>query len=190
MSFSKRELRDLVISVLVLTFVFSRFDLTILPTIALVVVLVFVLHELGHKFMAQRYGCSAEYKMWPMGLILGIVTAFLGGIIFAAPGAVMISPYSKKKFAFRVVHLGRKEIGHIGLAGPAVNLVIGFVSLILLFLYSHNLFFLISQISFFLALFNLIPFGMLDGRKIMNWNKYIWGASIVLAVLGYIFLLV
>ena len=186
MSFSKIEIRDLIISVLVLALIFSRFDVALLPVITLVVVLVFVSHELGHKFVAQRYGCSATYKMWPMGLFLGIITGFLGGIIFAAPGAVVISPYSKKRFAFHVATLGRKEIGHIGIAGPAVNLVIGFISLVAFFIYSSSILAAIAQISFFLALFNLIPFGPLDGRKVINWNKYFWAISAGLAIVGYI----
>lgn len=185
MKFSKIELRDLVLSVLVLSLVFGRFDIPSLPVITVVVVLAFVLHELGHKFVAQKYGCTAEYRMWPIGLFLGIVTALIGGFVFAAPGAVMISPYSRDKFAFRVAHLREREIGLIGFAGPVINLAIGFASLALLLLNHSSIFFTISQISFFLALFNLLPFGPLDGRKVIDWNKYIWLSSIALAVVGY-----
>ena len=190
MRFSKIEIRDLVISVIVLSLVFSRFNIPSLPLITLVVVLAFVLHELGHKFVAQKYGCTAEFRMWPMGLFLGVVTAALGGIVFAAPGAVMISPYSKDKFAFRIAHLREKEIGHISIAGPAINLAIGFASFALMIFSPSSVLSTIAQISFFLALFNLIPFGPLDGRKILDWNKYIWLLSIVLAAIGYVALFV
>jgi Zn-dependent protease len=47
-----------------------------------------------------------------------------------------------------------------------------------------------------MAVINLIPFGILDGYKIFNWNKTIWVASFGLAValaipsyLGYMALL-
>lgn len=41
----------------------------------------------------------------------------------------------------------------------------------------------------YMASFNLVPFGMLDGLKIFNWNKIIWGlvfaTSAALTVIGY-----
>jgi Zn-dependent protease len=38
----------------------------------------FIFHELAHKFVAQRYGCFAEYRANNQMLIIGILTAFLG----------------------------------------------------------------------------------------------------------------
>jgi Zn-dependent protease len=46
----------------------------------------FMLHELAHKFVAQRYGYWAEYKASPMGLIFTVVMAAMFGFVFAAPG--------------------------------------------------------------------------------------------------------
>jgi Zn-dependent protease len=30
-------------------------------------------------------------------------------------------------------------------------------------------------------LFNLMPFGLLDGQKIFDWNKIVWGITMVAA---------
>jgi Zn-dependent protease len=41
----------------------------------------------------------------------------------------------------------------------------------------------VSYINVFLALFNLIPFGPLDGLKIYRWKKGIWGLLIGLDII-------
>jgi Zn-dependent protease len=38
-----------------------------------------------------------------------------------------------------------------------------------------------ARINIWLALFNLIPFGPLDGAKILKWNKGIWLITIAIA---------
>jgi Zn-dependent protease len=184
---SKIELRDLLISVVALALAFSQFNLSAFPSFLFIIVLVFVFHELAHKYTAQRYGCFAEYRMWPLGIALALASSFTG-IIFAAPGATYISPYSKKKFAFSVAHLTKREYGKISLAGPLTNITVGTVSFLLSFLYPLELFSITSQISFFLAFFNLLPLSPLDGSKVIAWNMKIWLAIFAVSLAGVIFL--
>ena len=128
--FTRNEIRDLIISVFVLALIFSSFDLGLLLITLFVVIVVFLSHELSHKFLAQHYGFDAEYRMWTMGLLLGLITALIpGGLVFAAPGAVRISPY-KKGFAFKVARLSRKKYALISLAGPLINIILA-ISLLL-----------------------------------------------------------
>ena len=142
----------------------------------------FVFHELSHKFVAQRYGFWAEFRMWPMGLVLALVTSLLG-IIFAAPGATYISG----------VNITGEENGKISIAGPLVNVLIGALFFPLTFSSSVLLFdigYLGSYVNIFLALFNLLPLGPLDGSKVWRWNRFIWVASFVplLVVFFYLFI--
>jgi len=129
----------------------------------------FLLHELGHKVVAQRYGCAAEFRAFDQMLYLAVGLAFLVGFIFAAPGAVMIHGM-----------ITRKENGIISLAGPLVNYVLAMIFLGLLSLFPN--FGFIFQIGFsinlWLGLFNMIPFGNFDGIKIFHWNKVIWGMMV------------
>ena len=189
MEFTTREIKDLTISVIVLALAFSGFAFEALPVVALVIVAVFVTHELGHKFFAQKYGCTAHYKKWTAGLFLAIVMALLpGGFVFAAPGAVYISPFNKSKFAFSIANITKREYGIIAAAGPAVNLVVAGLALAVNALYPFMILSLIAKISIFLALFNLLPFGPLDGNKILNWDKKVWGALTAVAFLSFMLL--
>ena len=133
----------------------------------------FLLHELAHKFVAQHYGCVAEFRAFNQMLYLAVGLAFVIGFIFAAPGAVMISGM-----------VTRKENGIISLAGPLTNYVLGIIFLGLNFFYpALNL---VWNIGFFiniwLGLFNLIPFGNFDGIKIFHWNRIIWALMVVFGV--------
>jgi len=88
------ELIDLLLSFIVLTISFAivggglgSMSAESLSIVAVAVGTGFLLHELAHKFVAQRYGYWAEYKASMLGLILTFVMALTIGIVFAAPGA-------------------------------------------------------------------------------------------------------
>ncbi|MCA9391887.1 hypothetical protein KC614_01620 [candidate division WWE3 bacterium] len=151
---------------------------------AITVGVAFLLHEIAHKFVAQRFGCWAEFRGFDLGLILAVLMSFVG-FIFAAPGAVVISGL-----------VTRDENGKIAAAGPVTNLILAsfffvFNFALLAFLGDYlsltvvGIASLICQVGFsinsWLAFFNLIPFGPLDGVKILNWSKRIWFVLIVLA---------
>ena len=195
MRFTQREIKELIISTVVLAFAFSRiinigdFITNFLASLFILTV-VFVPHELlGHKLIAQRFGCHAEYRMWKTGLIIAIIGS-LFGVVFAAPGAVMIFPGIRKEFAWTIHRITSKEMALIALAGPIVNIIFGFALIGLLFasLPYAAIIYTAARISFFLALFNLLPFGPLDGAKILNYSWKLWGIGMALAAGGYLVL--
>ena len=69
--FTKDELRDLTIAFIVLIFCFTfataGFNLwgfiSCLPIVIVGVAIGSALHELGHKYVAMKYGCQAEFKL-------------------------------------------------------------------------------------------------------------------------------
>ena len=185
-----KELRDLVISALVLALAFGialsggfrAFQqpgiLVLVIGIAFVAVsLGFIFHELAHRLIARRFGYFAEYAMWPMGLMVALGFS-LFGFIFAAPGAVRIYP---RATALGTISLSREKVGLISLAGPATNIGLAVIFQVLDIFEPALLFTLGARINTWLALFNLIPFGPLDGAKILKWNKGIWIMSIAVA---------
>ncbi|MFC1968624.1 site-2 protease family protein [Chloroflexota bacterium] len=178
-----RELRDLVISALVLALAFGialsggfrAFNhpgiLAVVIGMAIIAVsLSFVFHELGHRLIARRFGYFAEFAMWPKGLMIGLGLSFLG-FVFIAPGAVRIYP---RATTWGTISPSREKVGLISIAGPATNIGLGIAFLVLDVIRPALLFTLGAQINIWLAVFNLIPFDPLDGAKIFRWNKRIW----------------
>ncbi len=139
----------------------------------------FLLHELAHKLVAQHFGCVAEFRAWDQLLYLAVGLAVFIGFIFAAPGAVMISGM-----------ITRKENGLISVAGPATNYVLAMIFLVLPYLLPQwiNVFAVGFSINIWLGLFNLIPFGPLDGKKVFYWNKIVWSGMMIFGVAMYFFL--
>ena len=151
------------------------------------VVTAFLLHELAHKAVAQRFGCFAEFRYFPMGLALGVLTGAFG-YLFAMPGAVMISG-----------QVGPRENVRISAAGPGTNMALGagFLGLALALGGAANplaniaSFFIgfIAQVNLFLAGFNLLPFPPLDGSKVFAFNRVLWvgmiAGTVALYALGW-----
>lgn len=127
----------------------------------------FLVHELAHKFLAQYYGSWSEFRAQVYGLVITAISALpIMPFKFIAPGAVMVGLTDRNKF------------GRVALVGPLTNLVMGFSFLVSAHLYSYHSF-LYAGASFnaWIALFNLLPFGVLDGQKIFAWNKIAWGCT-------------
>ncbi len=167
---SRKELVDIFKSWLAVSFAFAVVmqglgrGLLLALSIALMTVgLGFIIHELSHKLVAQKFRCWAEFRSDDKMLILAVLMSFLG-FVFAAPGAVFIRG-----------HISRKQSGLISSAGPAANIVLS-VFFIAIFLSASNPWFQIIgsygfRINAWLALFNLIPLGIFDGAKIWRWSR-------------------
>jgi len=157
------------------TFFNTKF-LIIMIISAITVGLAFLLHELAHKIVAQHYKCWAEFRADLSMLVFGVLISLLG-VVFVAPGAVMIFG-----------NITEKQNGKISLAGPLTNIVIALIFLPLLFIkFSSSITTEIVQSGFiinaWLALFNMIPVWNLDGAKIYRWSKKIFFATIIVAVI-------
>jgi Zn-dependent protease len=141
----------------------------------------FLVHELAHKFLAQYYGSWAEFRAQMSGLLITAISALpIMPFKFIAPGAVMVALSDRNKF------------GRVALIGPVTNLVMGFSFLLLSLFYSSHSPYFATGASFngWIAMFNLIPLGVLDGQKIFDWNKPVWAVTIAAAmglfIIGYL----
>ena len=143
----------------------------------------FLGHELAHKFTAQRYGAWAEFRLWTIGAIMALVFAAIppGTFVFAAPGAVYIASQS----TYIGDAMDRKTNGIISLTGPLVNIAAaGIFALTYVGLSAAGIrAFVINGFNFlpwaifinlWLGAFNMIPFFILDGQKVLTWNRAIW----------------
>src|SRR3989344_6329586 len=138
-SFSKKEIADLLISIIAMAFLVAiniafkpgLAGLTLLiaavfafPLAFLIIVPAFVLHELGHKIVAQKFGFWAEYRMWTQGLLMAILIMIISlmfgsPFLFVAPGAVYFSATMGRATA--------EKTGRIGLIGPVINIMLAVI---------------------------------------------------------------
>lgn len=156
----------------------------------------FILHEIGHKLVAKKYGCWAEFRADPKGLRFGIMLSFFLGFLFMAPGAVMVSGLLKRRYN-----------GYIAVAGPLTNLTLFIIGIPMwVFILGITGAFDLTTIpmlesgsrayvdgnsiiwqsmlvdagvwwlsaNLILGLFNMIPWGPLDGAKVKDWNEQVF----------------
>jgi Zn-dependent protease len=133
----------------------------------------FLTHEIAHKVMAQKAGLWAEFRLTTWGALLTLASVFLP-FKMIAPGAMMIGG----------TILNAKDMIKISIAGVIANLILAVTFLSVAIVVPFNITFyaafaFLSYINAFMALFNLIPFGMLDGYKIFSLNKKIWAAAFI-----------
>jgi Zn-dependent protease len=181
--FSVIEVRDLVISALLVSGVgLSMLGTNLLSSLASVVIVLvlaftasFLIHEMAHKITAQRHGLWAEFRLTVWGALITLVS-IISPFKVISPGAVMIAGVADKD-----------TIGKTAVSGPVINLVICAVSLALTFIVPEGSSFFVAVVfvaafNAFIAVLNLLPFGMLDGWKVFQWSKVVWALAFVSAV--------
>jgi len=135
----------------------------------------FIIHELTHKIMAQRYGMWAEFRLDRFGALLTVLSA-VSPLKIIAPGAVVIAGDTTID-----------RVGRTAAAGPATNILVA-TFLLGLAQILHPIGLLEAMlagaaINAFMAVFNLIPFGVFDGLKVLRWSKPVWLILFALAAL-------
>ncbi len=142
-----------------------------IPVAAVGVTLSFVLHELMHKFFAQRYGAVAGFRSSQIGLIITLGSSMFG-FLLGLPGATYV--YAS--------NFTRKENGIVSLVGPLTNIVIFFIALVALIALQSKIgngllgdaIAFTMFINLWLAFINMLPIMPFDGAKVFYWNKLVY----------------
>ncbi len=131
------------------------------------------IHEFAHARMAYFFGDATAKNQGRMNLNpinhldpIGTIMILLVGFGWAKP--VPINPYNFNQY--------RRGLRWVSFAGPMVNFMLGFISLLLLNILlqaglTNGLFIqfmiVLMQLNVLLAIFNLLPIPPLDGSKIL-----------------------
>jgi Zn-dependent protease len=195
--FSQKELKHLTVGALLvmgvgISFIPQFLDPSVLMTpeillsLAIIFTFSFFIHEIAHKLSAQRYGLWAEFRLTLFGALLTLLSMIPFTFFkIISPGAVMIAgPITKK------------QAGKTALAGPLANITISTICTAIFATGAPSTIAIIARfsalINAFIAIFNLIPFGILDGFKVFRWNKPVWAlsftASLTLTIVSYMVL--
>jgi len=131
----------------------------------------FFLHYYAHLLTSKFFGLKIKFEVLPKFTS----TSFFISLLFSLfkipfkiliPGKIDIYAYKfrlRKKITF-------EEVGAISFAGPFINSLIA----IFCWLFSFPLSDLILKTNWLIAISTLLPFGELDGTKILFWKKWLW----------------
>lgn len=140
-----------------------------------------VLHELAHRVAARRFGSPARFIANDQMLLISIALAFTG-FLFAAPGAVWHN------------RLNARATGIIAAAGPVTNMALAVIFLLAMPVFNaigSEFLWMLAFYGYFinalLGLFNMIPFGPLDGAKVMEWDMTVFVGLAAIGGLLFVF---
>ncbi len=183
-SFTETEKRDLLIGTAIFVLVELSFAIYYTNTFLELLILgiltipLWLFHELAHKFVAQGNGLVSDFRLDPNMAIFSLFSIVLP-IKIIAPGVVLSSGEYRLDTA-----------GRISMAGPLTNILIGGIFLVFSSFMPIDwivvVFLLASRFSFDMALFNMLPFYVLDGAKVLRWNQSIFILIFSLSVIAWL----
>jgi Zn-dependent protease len=88
--------------------------------------------------------------------------------------------------------LEKKKVAVISLAGPIISLMAAMAFLAIMAFGGSWAFIGINglPVCMVAAVYSLLPIDPMEGKKVWNWNKMIWMAVFIPAIIGYIAMLV
>ncbi|MEZ0248675.1 MAG: peptidase M50 [Thermoproteus sp.] len=158
----------------------------LLPTLAIAIAI--VPHELAHRQTARSRGCWSRFVLYPPGFLVTLFVNAVVGALARSP-VLFISGYT-------LISCYGHDVGDdgiISLAGPLTNIAIALASYAVLLspIYigpvAAGFLEYLMRLNAFVAFFNLLPLGPLDGAKIFRWNIAVWAVALVASIFLWMF---
>lgn len=184
MEFKKDEIKDLIISSLGLTILSSIFDVSNSLIYLVIYSLSTFARVAAEKLAADKYELNASYSFDYNFFIVSLVVSLLsfGKLVFPILGFVKPQQKEIKRLGKNFQNITIKEKGWISLAGVLSHAVL--ITLSLMVWSSSPVFFQkMIDINILMLLFSAIPFAKFEGSNILWWNRFLWIAVLVCAML-------
>jgi hypothetical protein len=130
------------------------------------------LHDLVHRYMAWRHGVVTEYKFWFLGTFIMFFTAILFGVVYSSPSRLAINDPKT---------LNPKQQAIVYGSGPLMSFAVfaAFLALVPLGGEVATIGLLGASMNLLTATYAMMPFEPMDGRRVYNWKKWLWGVPFV-----------
>ncbi len=163
-------------------------------------VAVLLAYALAQKLVADHFGCSVEFRLWtvkrygfrpynkfkhpiPLGVIVGILVAFLSAGKFFFPGVASfkLAEQRHRRVGRRFLNVTGWELSRIALSGV-------FAALLVAFVFSIFGFRQVVLIASLFAVFQLLPIPGLDGVKVFFGSMALFAFSAAFVLVSAILL--
>jgi hypothetical protein len=136
-----------------------------------------MIHEIAHRLLALAFGFRVEYRIWPAGSALTLISSWLGNA-FSVQGFLLEEiPENAAKW----------KVALMRIVGPLVSTAaMLFFALVNLF-FPHRLFQMSCSISALWAMAEVFPFSGLDGKDLKDWNVFVWLFTFLMVAAAYVF---
>lgn len=198
LKFSKREVREIIIAVLIGTLIFAFDDGSSdgkfiwgrwAANAILVLFIVFVsfgLRVITQKMVALKLGFRAEFRLWSYGLAASFVLTFLTGgrVPIFFPGGTHFTHLAAERLGSFRYGLNYGSCGWSGAAGSFMNIFIGmtttfiFGQLMGIDVIATPILHKIVLINFLMALYTLLPIPPLDGCLLFFGSRMNWAITV------------
>ncbi|MBW2972553.1 hypothetical protein KY359_05955 [Candidatus Woesearchaeota archaeon] len=183
----KFEKRGLLITIIVLAFIFSfrewgveKFDIAIgiqnLLVSVVIVAAAFLVHEVAHRTVAVINGYRSQYRAWVLGLVIGLVVAFVsnGHLLFLAPGVLLITHFPQHRLGLKYHELSMRHLGWIAMSGSVLLMLFAVILKALATATGLQVFHKAMIVFIWISLFDMVPIPPFNGSRTFFGSRYIY----------------
>jgi Zn-dependent protease len=144
-------------------------DPALFVTYILVAGVAIIVHDLTHRYVAWKYGAVTEYQFWFLGTAIMFITAFFFRVVYAMPARLSINDSDK---------LSTRQQAMVYCSGPLVSVLMFGIFMLLVPLggFAATIGLLGASMNLLSAVYSLMPFKPMDGRKVLKWKWPVWAA--------------
>jgi len=200
--FNLGEIRDLVIAMLVMSFIFGFDDgreifilfLWVANLIKIFAIVLFsvLLHVSLQKLVALITGHRVEFRLWIYGALIGLLIAVVsnGRLYFLAAGGILIEHMALHRLGMFRYGINSVHSMIIAFTGPLSNIILALICKLLYLSTGIEVFSIIVTVNIWYAIFSILPIPPLDGSTVFFGGRstyvllfsFIIAASIMIAM--------